>query len=1143
MIKNQLYPYIEQYINELLYGFTKEQFDVGVMNGEIKLEKLNLRPDGANKILDDKNYSFWLKAGFITKIYIGCSIMNFIGEKPLDVVIEGVDIILTPSYKWIIKNIDSFIIENNKQMEIPYDPNENNSMDIFERKVNVVDNSVFKKESIIELFKDGTKISQLINNLFKNCFKFYYMKNFLVNAKIRNIHIRFEDDQLINYTGDIAFGLKADSVEITLSSEGVMKKDSFKLTNLNIYWENNAKILIPSDLLNNSIIDGELSEKYYDNLKKLNFQHFNYLDDTKFIVKNFNCYWKMGTISISSGKIDLFGKRDNTFKMYVQFSSNELNINFYPDLLNIYTNYRKFVHEFNVLEQVQDFKPMRKPYDKKNAIFKEMLRKIEINKVSPLAKLFPFKRKMIVRDWLFYFYWCQKCKSTIFGKTVNPLRLEFSRFYGLCFNQWEDFSGSELKKMNEKKEEKEDEELNPDNVILYLTGDILIKGININFHNGIKNPINEYISVKLGGVEIKITSTPNKFDINTSLKNLCLFPSKIVIGESFIINSNINRRREQLKTESNLVNNDRNRYIPMYDIEENTGLAGLVKKYNPNYEQKVKIIDNALDKISIKSRAESRAMSEIDMNEFIPKFTLVKNNNTNKIIEFNGSNMEKQRSPYKLSQNYNYNYNNNYQMPKSNSFAKQIISNYEATPIIQRMELKKQKNDFSISQAINEYNNRKSRERATLKAAKSPSSQITGVIFSKNQNLKNNDITSNQIISTGKNVPLNLIEISSNNNNSKSFIFKYTKNNNDKAIDNLFIQFGTIRFNIFSDYIATYLNILSEYKSIISQPIINSLQKIDNGIKLQKELYKMKKYIYDYVKKLPEKKKTEQIKEYIAYLKKELDKALILGAETDHFEINYLLSFFPAGFDINFDYESIEFIYYSNDKKVCGKGLIPPCEFEFRIDPNIIKFKFFDFEFDINDIQNAKFFMSKILKIFEEKLKMTKLFIEPCISQMREDLNKINKSKKNKQLENMLLLVQENFNNKKELKQPDEDIVNYKNMFESKERNRDNEIDNMNTIKKEPKNFIPTLHENEEDEINDLDNDDLGKINVKTSKKHNFYSDSIENSQKSEKIKPDNKLKIDFNNNNDELDFLNNKINYQKKNSPKNNLPMVNKIK
>ena len=38
MIKNQLYPYIESYINEFLYGFSKEQLDVGVMKGQIKLE-------------------------------------------------------------------------------------------------------------------------------------------------------------------------------------------------------------------------------------------------------------------------------------------------------------------------------------------------------------------------------------------------------------------------------------------------------------------------------------------------------------------------------------------------------------------------------------------------------------------------------------------------------------------------------------------------------------------------------------------------------------------------------------------------------------------------------------------------------------------------------------------------------------------------------------------------------------------------------------------------------------------------------------------------------------------------------------------------------------------------------------------------
>ena len=33
------------------------------------------------------------------------------------------------------------------------------------------------------------------------------------------------------------------------------------------------------------------------------------------------------------------------------------------------------------------------------------------------------------------------------------------------------------------------------------------------------------------------------------------------------------------------------------NIEENTGLTGLVNKYNPNYKLKLKIIDEALEKI------------------------------------------------------------------------------------------------------------------------------------------------------------------------------------------------------------------------------------------------------------------------------------------------------------------------------------------------------------------------------------------------------------------------------------------------------------------------------------------------------------------------------------------------------------------
>ena len=1064
MIKNQLYPYIERYINELLYGFTKEQFDIGVMNGEIKLDKLNFRPDGVNKLLDDKNRSFWLKAGFINKIYIGCSLMNFIGEKPLDVLIEDIDIILTPSYKWIIKNLDSFLTENSEQIKTGYDPNENNSMNIFERKVNIVDNSVFKNEIILEIFQDGTKISQLINNLFKYCFKFYYMSNFLIKAKIKNIHIRFEDDQLINYTGDIALGLKIESLEVILSSEGIMKKDSFKINNLNIYWESKAKILIPSDLLNNSFINGELNQNYYDIIKKLNFHNFKYIEGTKFILQNLNCSIKLGTLSISSGNVDIFSKRNNQYKMYFQLSSNELNINIFPELLDIYTNFKKFMQEFSVLEQVQDFKPMRKPYNKNSIIIKKFLDKYKEKKI---LSSFLYKKKMMIRDWLFYFYWCQKCKSSIYGKLINPIKLEFNRFYGLCFNQWEDLNNNKLNE-NDKIEKKE--ELNPDNINLYLSFNFALKGININFHSSIKAQIKEYISLKIIGLESKLNSSQSLFDLNISINNINISPNKLIIGENLIINK---EKKKITEIKNNNINYEKKQYTQMYDIEDNSGLFGLVKKYNPNYEQKIKMIDNYLDKIETESRAESRAMSELDPKEFNSKFN---SNNKNK-----SNNIENKKSilnytPY------------NKKMNKNISFVNKLISNYEATPKYQKMELTKQKKEFSISQAINEYNNRKTHERISIRHTNNNNNtkQITGILFSKNQNNKKEN---NNIILTGKKIPLNFIEISSSDM-SKCFIFKYTKNNLDKMIDNLLIKFGTFKFNLFEEYIFDFLNIISKYKSFINNKIINSIKKKEFDIKAQKELFKMQKYIYDYINKNYTNKETEQIKEYKNYLKKELNKSKLLGFDSDSFEINYLINLFSKGFNIDIDYDSIVFIHYGNNKKYCGKGVIPSSEFQLRIEPNLFKFNFFDFEFELNNLENTKMFISNIMKIFEEKLKEKKLFINPCISQIRSDINKkLDKKniKENKKLENIISLVKDNLNKNSTFKDnvEDDDLDNL-NMDDSiklknikiKESNVPNHF-YSETFKEKEINIMESNNSINKNKIGYIKKNNIPKINKK----------------------------------------------------------------
>ncbi len=672
MIKNQLYPYIESYINEFLYGFTKEQLDVGVMKGLIKLESINLRPDGINAKMDERNLPFWLKAGLISKISIGCSIMNFIGEKPLDIIIEGLDIIVTPSYKWIIKNIDSFIIENKIQMKSKYDPTDNNSMDIFTKKINVLDNSIFKKEFIEEIFKDKTRISAEINRFFKFCYKFYYAKNFSINLTIRNLHIRLEDDQLINYTCDVALGCKIDLLELILSSEGIMKKDSLKISKLNIYWENPAKILIPSNLLHMSINDGKLDEKYYTNLKKIKFEQFKYKPNTKFIIENFSFIVKFGTRIVNKGKIDLFGKNSNDYKLYVQFASNEINLNFYPDLLIINDNYNKFVSEFSVIEQVQDFKPMKKPYNIKDKNFIEFMQFLNQNKYQKSYTNFMFKKKMIVRDWLFYFYWCQKCKLSLIGRKINPLRMEFSRFYSLCFTN-NDFHCDSIAQDNiENKNNNNNnsiqneenkvgiEDYNPEKINISYISDILIKGFVINIHPLVKTSNLDFTSMKIGGIEMKISLMKTQFEFNLNCKSIILGPSKLSIGEKVFISNTSRKKREQLNNSeiSNINSNDymENNYSKILnDIEENTGLTGLMQKYNPNYKLKLKVIDDALEKIG-NNRKKNNSFNDTEISILCNNKN---NDNSIQYLDMNNSNINLNDSKYGNTSNYFIPTNNN----------------------------------------------------------------------------------------------------------------------------------------------------------------------------------------------------------------------------------------------------------------------------------------------------------------------------------------------------------------------------------------------------------------------------------------------------------------------------------------------------
>ena len=1098
MLKNQLYPYIESYLKDYLHGFTKEQLDIGIRDGQIKFENLNLRPDGVNQKMDEKNIPFWIKAGLISKITIGCSIMNFIGEKPLDVLIEGFDIILNPSYKWIIKNIDSFIIENKIMMKSVYDPNDNNSMDIFTKKINVLDNSIFKKEYIEEIFKDKTKISNELNKMIKFCTKFYYQKNFLINLTIKNIHIRFEDDQLINYLGNLALGMKIDSLELILSSEGIMKKDFLKINKLCLYWEDPAEILIPSSLLNISIKDGKLDESYYTNVQKIKFQKFKYSKNNKFIVQNFSFSVKFGTKFIhNKSKIDFFNKENNNnYKFYTQFISNDLNFNFFPELMKINQNFSKFVSEFSVLEQVQDFKPMKKPYNIKSQTFLEFMEFINKNKNPKYNKNFTRKKKMLVRDWLYYFYWCQKCKLSLIGKKINPLRLEFSRFYNLCFNYQNDFFNNNLNILDSKENNSNNinnnintniplvdipknsenkvgiEDYNPDKINMSYISDINIKSININLHSCHKNPNIDYICIKINNIEIKLSLLKTKFDFLFCCNSISLAPSKLSEAEKVYISS-FRKKRESLNTNNNINIQQNNNYLYednysqiINNIEENTGLTGLVNKYNPNYKLKLKIIDEALEKIgnnyNNKNKPKKKnSIGDLESTNKNPSVNININNiNNNDNISVyntnndNGNNINLNDSKYDIN-NYNIIINLNgtnkgkkhYFMKRNTSFARTILSNYEGSPQLQKLELKRQKNNYSISQAILDYNTKKARLRDSEYYTTSNHNSSSNIFNTSNYstynantkiksiknskiNINNNNIISSntklprgkpplpgvvsprqknktsrtQLISTGENIKINIFDIISNNN-EKAFLFKMEKYNDEKNLDSFDVKLGNIRFNLYSNYISTCLNIFSDYKDILKQPVVKSIKNLENSILIQKELLNMKKYIYKYISNLPEEKKPIQIKEYFKFLEKEIELGIKMGIDSDIYEINSLFNFFPKGIEVSLDYEVFELIYYNSKKnnKISGKALLPSPELYFKLDFDKFDIKIFDFEIELEDLDDMKHILLQIWKIIQDKINITKLFIEPCLTEIRSNLEqkqrdsaKIKSKKKNK---------------------------------------------------------------------------------------------------------------------------------------------------
>ena len=1081
ILKNKFYPYIEKYIKEYLHGFEKDRIDIQLTKGEVNLEKMSLRPDTINKIMDEQNVPFWIKVGLITKIHVGASLLSVIGEIPIEVEIEGINIILSPSYKWIINNIDKLKNKDNNDMSSET-PNPLGN-DIFNKKPDEFDTSIFNIKKIQEIFTDKTAISNILNGLFKSLYSFYTAPNFSVNIKIKKIHIRFEDDELINYTGDIAYGLRIDLIQIKAGNKGNMKKNGIKLESLDIYWEDNAKILISSQFLNSCIEDGKLQERYYKNLKTVRFEKFENLISTKYIVQDFNFSLNLGTKSEKRGDLDIFNLKTPPSMVYFQLASNELNVNCYPDFLKIMNNFNEFLSQFPIIDKVKDYRPFIKPTNGNNLNYMNLVENYRKNVIDNKNK-----GKMLVRDWINYIYWFQKSKNGEKRKIINPIRTEFVRFYNICFKKMDIHEKKEekapLKEEKNKNKEKPtnsnpnppetktaetptpkenetpteikepEEKLIPKDFEFSSRIDLLIKGLNISLHSSLDDKVKEYISICINGVEIKIRLDKTIFEFNLKVKTIDLGPSNLIVGERVIIQPKSYRKAipEQsmtsLKTNIPYGNLSTYNYVSLPNSELGSNITGLIKKYNPRHEEKIKVIDEALELAQSQSRVMSLAASEFgDVGKFrgpkIKSKTPFGNEGENlghSIINVNINN-----NVNDLGKTYG-----TVLVPRNVSFAKNLIDGYETNSLQNRRYQRKKDKEMNISQAINDYNSYKIYEKSKNKFRTSHSPQPS--LSSSRFNLRESRFGINPVSARNKNTPLNLLEIFSNTEVGALSI-KFTKYNNPITIDNLAIQIGTIRLNLFVNYLLDILRILSDFKKATNIPKIAKSEG-PNAVS-GKIILEIQEYFYKYItEKMPDKDKTESVIEYMEYLRKEISSKKKFSSKPQHYDLNQIFTVFPKGFDFHFDYENIELVAYDKNNIVSTKMIIPSNEFIFGINFTKIFIKLLDLEMDISDLNRCESIIEQLKGLAEDKFKVVQIVLKPCYKEIKEGIepllkdneeeykqilknanNNINLNNNNDNINAMVNIPQDNAQN---LVKNEQKNINQENILMQK--NKENEL-------------------------------------------------------------------------------------------------------
>ena len=698
-----------------------------------------------------------------------------------------------------------------------------------------------------------------------------------------------------------------------------------------------------------------------------------------------------GIKAIEGEKVDFFSK--NVLKKYnffIQIATNEIQLNIYPDFLNKLSSFEEFVKSFYVNDMAQDFKPMRKPYIKTSELV------IKYNKDETILR----KRRLVVRDWFFYMIWFNRIKKAMYGLYYkNMIQEEFSRFYNMSYmaanNTESDLNNAQIEEKNlndsielkkglkKKKEVKTD--LNPDNIIMTVEHETLIKGLNLNLYND-----KDYLNIKINGIKNSINIDKEKGRFLLNFKNLIVSSSnKVLIDKS--IDEKLYQR---IDVNSNIDNN-----ISNYNVS------------NANTEAARELNDDESE-----NKSKNQNTKDITKDNSSKKIINFKNYNSNdtklnpKLMILNETLEKLTFNDGKNSNNGLFNKNNS---SRSGNVLKNILSNI---PDEENHLIHKEKRNKQLSEMINEFNKsyiKKSNLQTNKASANFRTNSIHNGINQKNNPILFSDKNSNKIVinqnEKAEKIILNLLEISADNENNSAFSFSYTKKieNLNKVSDIMSINFGFVRMNYLHEYLINALNIFLPFKKLLT-----ALTKLKNSLKIdfniQQELHLMRKYMWE---KFTTKETSDEINKFRLFLKDNIE--LVEGESNKnhfgYFGINYMANVLnKKNFDFSLNVQDILALGF--DKKPSehiisisentSKVKFPKINFKFLFSKDKIFAKLFDFEFQYQNTSMLTNILNQVYELIIYQYKATLIFINPVTKKIITELFQ-KKEKEKKEFEEL----------------------------------------------------------------------------------------------------------------------------------------------